>query len=74
MKTKQRLTKAAVLEQVQILRKQLVRYTSMTHDQLVEEHRLVRPEEDCGRYSREVLIRNLLMSATYYTTMVLDLE
>ena len=80
MAVRNRLTKAAVLEEVNYLRKSMDDYFGMTTDELDAEFAKVFPDhtgrslECCSRMSREYMIARLLRAATYHMTNVLNLE
>lgn len=74
MKTSTRLTKAAVLEEVNQLRKRMNEYANMSGKELLAEYNAAFPGSAKLDASREFCIFVLLKAATYHMTNVLNLE
>lgn len=74
MKTRTRLTKAAVLKEIKTLRKAIKDYAAMGLDDLQAEYDNAFPAERGQKKSHKDLMQGLLIAATYYLTNVLDLE
>jgi hypothetical protein len=71
------MTKASVLEQVIILRDRIQHLANLTEEELRSEYRLsfqgFKPDED-SKMTRANMTRSLLIAATHYMTLVLNLE
>lgn len=74
MNVRTRITKAAVLEQVNHLRDAIRNYTDMSDNELSNAYRQLFTSDVINVYTRDYMLRSILMSATYYMTNVLGLE
>lgn len=73
-RSKERMTKAMVLEEMQTLRKYIKGFFAMSLEELDGVFKEAFPADVTESPSREYMISALIMSATYHMTNVLNLE